>query len=60
MNPTQTQIKNLDTYEKQQMRRYQQSVLRRISKRRAESKNQYEQEQDFERNQNAIRSLHSM
>lgn len=49
MNVTHNQIRNLNTQEKQQMRRYSQSLLRRISKHRAETRNQYEQEQDYER-----------
>ena len=49
MNPTYTQIRNLNTQESEQMRRYQRRCLRRIPKHRAEARNQYEQEQDFER-----------
>ena len=54
MNPTYNQIRNLDTYEKQYMRRASQRLLKHISKHRAEAKNKYEQEQDFERNKNAF------
>lgn len=48
-NPTQAQIRNLNTQESEQMRRYQRRCLRRIFKHRAEARNKYEQEQDIER-----------
>jgi len=51
MNVTLDQIKNLNTQEKQSMRRYIQICLGRISKHRQKAKDQYEKEQDFERNQ---------
>lgn len=46
MNPTQAQIRNLNTQEKQQMRRYTQSLFRRIMKHNQKAKDQCEREQD--------------
>lgn len=53
MSITHNQIRNLNTQEKQQMRRYVQSVFRRISKHRTGARNQYEQE----RKRNATANL---
>lgn len=49
MDITLDQIKGLNSREAKQMRRYTRRVLRRISERNRRTRNQYEQEQDFER-----------
>ena len=51
MNPTLDQIRDLNTQEREQMRRYSRNVLNRIIRRNRQAKNQYEQEQELEREQ---------
>ena len=52
MNPTLDQIRNLNTQESEQMRRFSQRLLKRISKHRAEARSEYEKEQDNEQRRN--------
>lgn len=52
MNPTLNQIRNLNTQEAQQMRRYQRRCLDRISQHNKKAKDQYEKEQDNEQKRN--------
>jgi len=49
MNVTLDQIKDLNIQESEYMRRFSRRCLKRIAKRNRQAKDQYEQEQDFER-----------